>query len=144
MAQREDIESRIELLTSLKAQGYRYSQLVKAGMSAWQVSERQVKRYLKRIQAEEQLLANASVLDHLGSTLIQYRYLYAKALQNDDLNLARKIKADEIRALSMLRKLPTQQITEGTQSHETGDSSSVAPDELVALLSALEADELNA
>lgn len=107
MASQDNLEQRLELLWTLKAQGNSYSRLVQAACQYWEISDRQAKRYLATIAVREKELANGSVTDYLGSYLIRSRYLYSKAIQDNQVDLARKILADEARTMDTFKNKQT-------------------------------------
>ena len=136
---RTEYETRIEMLLGLKAQGYAYSRLIQVGIQHWQVSARQMKRYLAEVNCREKALSTLSLMDHVGRSMNQYRYLYSKAVQNNDLQLALKIKADEVQAFATYAR----HSGTGEKNNATLSAApSYQPAELEKLLAELETDRL--
>lgn len=137
MASQAETEQRLEMLAGLKAQGYAYSQLVRLSCQQWQISERQAKRYLHEIAQRELALASGDTRDYLGRFMARNHYLYAKAVQNNQWDLARKLILDEVRAIETLKKNPG-----GTPLESISTGSPGQTDELADLYSLLETEGL--
>jgi hypothetical protein len=138
MVSKAVVESRIEQLMTLKAQGYSYSQMVKVGGQSWDVSDRQVKRYLEEVKYREKALAAGSWKEQLGSLFVKQQILYAKAVQSGDLNLVRMCVADHLKAIELSSKLKH----EGEKHNGTISSgASFDQHELDTLLALFEKDE---
>jgi hypothetical protein len=130
MARHEEIALRIELLMGLKAQGYTYTQLVQAAMKQWHVSERHAKRYLREVKKLENQLASESSSEFVGRWRSKNHYLYTKAIQDSNLELARRALADEARTFKAFNQ-------GGKANGSVGDSTQASQEELGSLLAKL-------
>lgn len=137
MANHEEIESRIDVLLGLKAEGHSYTVLVKLAMKHWNIGNRQAKRYMGKVRAREKEIASASSLQLLGNCLNQVDRMINKAMQNNDLDLCQKLLGKKIQIVGLIQKL---QLTKagGKLNEQVSTQPQIQPGELDALLATFE------
>lgn len=96
-ATKTELQQRLDMLIGLKVQGHSPSALVKAGRACWQISEREVQRYLAKIKAHETQVALAEPFENLGQYKLRFEYLYAQALAEKNLALAHEILNSQVK-----------------------------------------------
>lgn len=87
-------QKRIDVLLNLKTRGYRYTQLVEAGMKYWNISDREVKRYLSEIKKQEAQAGEAPRSETFGVLSLRLEALYAQAMSDGNFQLARQTLMD--------------------------------------------------
>jgi len=90
-AGKTELQFRLDTLMGLKAKGYNSSALIKAGQTAWGLSEREVQRYLRKIKEQEALASIREPCERLGQIDLRYQYLYSQAMAENNLALALEI-----------------------------------------------------
>jgi hypothetical protein len=83
-AGKTELQQRLDTLMGLKAQGHGPSALIQAAQKAWQVSEREVQRYLKKIKEIEIQTSMLQSREGLVQLEQQLKHLYYKAMANNE------------------------------------------------------------
>ena len=95
-ADRTTIRHRLNELTRLILAGAEFSDLRQyVADQGWEVSDRQLRRYLDRVYAELAEGARHDRASLLGRHLMQRRTIYAKAIKGSDLRTALAVLKDE-------------------------------------------------
>ena len=83
-ASKADLQFRLDTLRGLKAKGYNSSALIKAGQTAWNLSEREIQRYLKILKQQETEISQLHSSERFSQIQLRLDYLYAQAMAENN------------------------------------------------------------
>ncbi len=126
-----EYENRLDQLLQLKAMGYSASQLVKAAMQSWGLSERQAYRYLEDVKALEKRFGSEPPDVHCGRLINRMNRLFAQSYKENDIRTA--ILATEVE-LKIIQAL-------GVSKHDQVSPSASGETSGIGLLDAIQALE---
>ena len=95
---------RVELIRSMLLQGASSSKICQFAAEKWEISKRQVERYIERATKEIQTLAEKDAERELAEHLAIRRDLRMRAHSHGNLRLVLEIVRDEARLLNLYRK----------------------------------------
>jgi hypothetical protein len=86
-----DLEHRVQIACDFLVQGYAYSNIVKALMTQYKVSERQGKRYVELAQKKcAEIFSSQPAQNLLAELVSQTKYIHKLSLQEKDIPTALK------------------------------------------------------
>jgi hypothetical protein len=132
-------QQRIEMLTNLYALEYGYTYLVESASQKWDISIRQAKNYMSEVIQTVHQMGKQTAEKAQGTYISRYRVLYAKAVKNENWELATQIVTAEVKAYEAFKKDGKR----GKSTHEADslfNSEAFSEDELVKIMAAFEDD----